>query len=49
VQGMKVLSGEPELAQAAMDAVEHWRYAPTLVNGRPVNVLTSVSIEFHLK
>ena len=49
VQGVKVLSGEPVLAQAAMDAVEHWRYAPTLLNGRPVNVLTSVSIEFHLK
>ena len=49
VRGMKVLSGEPVLAQAAMDAVEHWRYAPTVLNGRPVNVLTSVSIEFHLK
>jgi len=49
VQGMKVISGEPVLAQAAMDAVEHWRYSPTLVEGRPVNVLTTVSIEFHLK
>ena len=49
VQGVKLLSGDPVLAQAAMDAVEHWRYAPTIVDGRPVNVLTSVSIEFHLQ
>ena len=49
VQGMKTLAGDAVLAQAAMDAVEHWRYSPTLVNGRAVNVLTSVSIEFHLK
>jgi TonB family protein len=42
------VSGPPVLARAAMRAVEQWRYAPALVNGRPAQVITSVTLAFRL-
>jgi TonB family protein len=39
----------PALAQAALDAVKQWRYSPTLLNGQPVEVMTTVSIAFELE
>jgi protein TonB len=48
VQGLKVLSGHPMLAQAAITAVKTWRYQPTLLNDEPVNVLTEIDVNFTL-
>jgi len=46
----KVLkSPDPGLAQAALDAVQQWRYQPTLLNGEPVEVVTTIEIEFDLE
>jgi len=42
------LSGPPILARAVIRAVEHWRYAPVLVNGRPVGVVSTVTLAFRL-
>jgi TonB family protein len=39
----------PELAKAAMDAVEQWRYTPTLLNGVPVEVSTTIAVNFRLE
>jgi TonB family protein len=39
----------PEFANAAVDAVRQWRYSPTLLNGEPVEVATTMTIEFKLK
>jgi TonB family protein len=39
---------DPELAEAAMDAVRQWQYSPTLLNGEPVEVVTSISVNFRL-
>jgi TonB family protein len=36
------------LDEAAMSAVSQWRYEPTLLNGRPVEVTTNISVEFKL-
>jgi TonB family protein len=49
VQDIEPVSGPPLLERAATEAVAQWRYAPTLVDGNPVNVVTTVSVEFHLK
>jgi protein TonB len=49
VQDIEPISGPPLLERAATEAVAQWRYAPTLVDGNPVNVITTVSVEFHLK
>jgi TonB family protein len=39
----------PEFVNAAKDAVSQWRYQPTLLNGEPVEVLTTITIEFKLR
>jgi protein TonB len=39
----------PGLAQAALDAVRQWRYSPTLLNGQPVEVVTTVMLNFELE
>jgi periplasmic protein TonB len=36
------------LSQAAMDAAQQWRYQPYLLNGRPVEVDTTITINFTL-
>jgi TonB family protein len=48
VQELKVLSGPPELVPAAMDAVKQWVYKPTMLNGSPVQVETTITINFTL-
>lgn len=40
---------DPELAAAALDAVRQWRYQPTLLNGEPVEVVTTITVNFHLQ
>ena len=48
VQALTVLDGPPELVQAATDAVKQWIYRPTLLNGNPVQVQTTIDINFTL-
>jgi protein TonB len=43
---LEVLSGHPLLVQSALDAVRQWRYQPTLLNGEPVEVDTTVDVVF---
>lgn len=45
---MRVISGQPVLIQAALDALSQWRYEPTILNGQAVAVRLEVSISFHL-
>jgi TonB family protein len=45
---LEVLSGDPALVKAATDAVLQWRYQPTLLNGRPIQVVTEIDINFTL-
>ncbi len=42
-------SADPELVQAARDAVSQWRYEPTLLNGEPVEVVTTITVNFRLE
>lgn len=42
----KVVRSIPMLDQAALDAVRQWEYTPTLLNGEPVPVLVTVTINF---
>jgi periplasmic protein TonB len=39
---------DPELARAAVEAVSKWRYSPTLLNGDPIEVDTTVTVNFKL-
>jgi hypothetical protein len=46
VMDVKRLSGSPSLLPAAISALRLWRYKPTLLNNRPVEVQQDVTIEF---
>jgi len=47
---MQVLNSQidPELARAAVEAVSQWRYQPTLLNGEPVEIDTTIIVNFSL-
>jgi protein TonB len=45
----KVLRSVPMLDQAALDAVRQWEYTPTLLNGAPVPVVVTVTVNFKLQ
>jgi periplasmic protein TonB len=45
---MKVVSGHPLLVTAALQAVEEWKYQPTLLNGQPISVDMEVTVNFSL-
>ena len=44
-----VNSVDPRLAKAALDAVAQWQYQPTLLNGEPVETLTTIDVNFQLE
>jgi TonB family protein len=44
-----VNTADPDLARAAMTAVGQWHYQPTLLNGQPVEVVTTITVDFKLK
>jgi protein TonB len=48
IEDLKVVSGPPLLIPAALEAVKQWRYKPTLLNGEPVEVLTTIDVNFSL-
>jgi len=48
IQSLEVVSGHPLLQQSALDAVRQWRYQPTLLNGEPVEVDTTIDVIFSL-
>ena len=48
VKELTVVSGDSTLAQAATDAVWKWRYKPTLLEGKPVVVDTTITVTFQL-
>jgi len=45
---LEVLSGHPLLVQSALDAVRQWKYQPTLLNGQPVEVDTTIDVIYAL-
>jgi TonB family protein len=48
VKALEVLTGPPALQDAALEAVRHWTYSPTLVDGKPVEVELTARVEFRL-
>jgi TonB family protein len=39
---------DPDLARSAVEAVSQWRYTPTLLNGEPIEVDTTITVNFSL-
>src|SRR5437867_5939160 len=48
VEVQKLLEGEPALADAAIAAVKQWRAKPAWINGKPVEVISTVTFNFQL-
>jgi protein TonB len=48
IQNLKVVSGHPMLAPAALEAVKQWKYKPYYLNGEPVEVDTTINVNFTL-
>jgi protein TonB len=48
ISALEVVSGSPFFVQAALDAVRQWRYRPTMLNGEPVEVDTTITVMFRL-
>jgi protein TonB len=46
IREAKILRSIPLLDQAALDAVRQWRYEPTHLNGTPVPVIMTVTVNF---
>ncbi|MFZ0796938.1 MAG: energy transducer TonB [Terriglobales bacterium] len=48
IENLVLISGHPLLAPAAIEAVKQWRYRPFLLNGEPVEVETTITVNFEL-
>jgi protein TonB len=48
IQNIQLVSGHPLLVVAAKEAVNQYRYKPTLLNGMPVEVITTIDVNFVL-
>ncbi|MGA7684480.1 MAG: energy transducer TonB [Terriglobales bacterium] len=48
IDHLQLITGDPELAPAAMEAVKQWKYKPYLLQGQPVNVETQIIVNFTL-
>src|SRR5882672_9291347 len=49
VKHSRPVAGPELLSQSALDAVQSWRYTPYRVEGRPVEVATTISVDFRLR
>jgi len=48
IENLRVISGHPMLVPSALDAVKQWRYKPYYLNGEPVAVETTITVNFTL-
>jgi len=48
IQNLQLVSGHPLLVANAQQAVSQWIYKPTLLNGEPVEVVTTIDVNFTL-
>jgi protein TonB len=48
IQHLQVLSGQPMLVNAALEAVSQWRYRPYVLNGEVIEVETQITVNFKL-
>ena len=46
---LQVVSGPPLLGPAAIAAVKQWHYKPFLLNGQPMEVETTITVNFHVQ
>src|SRR5579859_6015024 len=48
IENLQLIEGHPMLVEAAINAVRQWQYKPYMLSGEPVEVETTVSVNFHI-
>ena len=48
IENLQLVRGHPILVAAARNAIIQWRYKPTILNGEPVEVITTITVNFTL-
>ena len=48
LRNIEVLEGDPMFVPAALRAAKKWRFGPCLLNGDPVEPITSIDVPFTL-
>ena len=46
---LKIVSGHVLLVPSAVEAVQQWRYQPTVMNGERIEILAAITVNFMLK
>ncbi|MBI4472395.1 MAG: TonB family protein [Acidobacteria bacterium] len=49
VSSLTLISGHPLLAQAALENAKQWRFEPTILNGVPTEIVTTLTVTFALQ
>lgn len=49
IENLRVLRGPAMLQQASLEAVRRWRYRPYLLNGQPIEVETTIEVDFRME
>ena len=48
ISNVKVVTGNAQLARAAVEAVKQWKYKPYYLNNEPVEIQTQIIVNFKL-
>ena len=48
IDSLRIISGNPLFYTSVLDALKQWRYEPTLLNGEPIDVITTITVNFRL-
>jgi hypothetical protein len=48
IDSVRIISGNSLFYSSVLAALKQWRYQPTLLNGEPVDVITTITVNFRL-
>ena len=49
IQSLQLVAGDPLFLASAVEAVQQWRYKPTILNGQPVQIDTYITVVYTLQ
>jgi len=49
IRSLQIVAGDPFFEQSAVEAVQQWRYKPTILNGQPVEIDTSIMVIYSMQ
>ncbi len=48
IQSLQIVAGDPLFDRSALEAVQQWRYRPTILNGQPVEIDTYITVIYSM-